>query len=54
MCWGHCSQGNGRVQAAGAEVRCVRDRVPNDLGSPSREEKLIALTGSNARWAPHK
>lgn len=52
---GGCSQEqDGCVQAAGAGVGCVKDRVPKVAGGPSREGKLAAVTGSNAGWALHK
>lgn len=42
------------MQVAGAGVECVKDEMPKDSGSPSREGKLIAMTGSNAGWAIHR
>lgn len=39
------------LQVAGAGVECVKNEMPKDSGSPSREGKFIAMTGSNAGWA---
>lgn len=36
------------LQVAGAGVECVRNEMPKDSGSPSREGKFIAMTGSDA------
>lgn len=55
MCWAGCSQErDGCMLAAGAGVGCVKDRVLKDVGSPSREGKLVVASGSNAGWALHK
>lgn len=53
MCWRGCSE-EGNECVAGAGVERLKNEMPKDSGSPSRERKFIAMTGSNAGWALHK